>query len=231
MNAFPFDTVLFDLDGTLVDSSLDLAPAINHALALAGRAPVSMAVARSCIGGGTVQMLHRALEATGGPLDEARFATLADDMLAFYWAHIADNTVPFAGVAAALDELAAHGCKLAVCTNKLEAPARQLLDALGLTGHFTAIYGGDTLGPGRAKPAPDMLLAALADCGGSRAAMVGDTTFDARAARAAQMPCVIFTGGYLDAPLEEIGGDAVLEGFAALPQVLLSLPAAHQKNA
>lgn len=223
MTQFPFQAVLFDLDGTLVESSLDLTPAVNHALALAGREAVPETLVRTFIGGGAAVMLARALEATGGPVEEAEMARLTRELLEHYWAHIADHTVPYPGLLGALDVLAGHGCKLAVCTNKLEKPARALIDALGMTGRFTAIYGGDTLGPGRAKPAPDMLLAALADCGGGRAAMIGDSTYDVRAARAAGMPVVTYRYGYHDVPVDELGGDMMIDHFDALPGVLAGL--------
>ena len=223
MSQFPFAIVLFDLDGTLVDSNRDLAPAVNHALGLEGRAPVPEAMVRSFIGGGAALMLARALEATGGPVSAARMGELNAALLEHYWAHIADNTVPYPGLLGALDLLADRGVTLAVCTNKLERPARQLLEALGMTDRFAAIYGGDTLGPGRAKPEPDMLLAAAADCGAGRAAMVGDSTYDVRAARAAGMPCITYRYGYHDVPLAELGGDAMIDHYDELVAVLEGL--------
>lgn len=223
MSNFPFATVLFDLDGTLVDSNLDLAPAVNHALALEGRAPVALGDVRKFIGGGAALMLERALVATGGAVSHARFGELNEALLAHYIEHIADNTVPFPGVVDALDALVAKGCKLALCTNKAEEPARALLDALDLTRYFASIHGGDTLGRERAKPAPDMLLAAAADCGGGRAAMIGDSTFDVRAAKNAAMPVVAFAGGYPDEPLDELGADAVIAHYDELVGVLAGL--------
>ena len=223
MSNFPFTTVLFDLDGTLVDSNLDLAPAVNHALTLEGRETVALEDVRKFIGGGAALMLERALEATGGAVSEARMAELTSHLLEYYWAHIADNTVAYPGLLAALDSLAEHGCKLAVCTNKLEAPARQLLEILGMTGRFAAIYGGDTLGLDRAKPAPDMLLAAAADCGGGRAAMIGDSTYDVRAARNAGMPVVTYRYGYHDVPVAELGGDVMIDHYDELVGALAKM--------
>ena len=216
MADFPFEVILFDLDGTLVDSNLDLTPAVNHALSLESRPPVSGPDVRQMIGGGTTMLLQRALERSGGPVPEARFEQLLDALLEHYWAHIADNTVPFAGCIGALDLLLQKGCKLGVCTNKLEKPARQLLDALGLSERFSAVYGGDTLGPECAKPRPDMLLAAVADCGGGRAAMVGDSTYDVRAAKNAGLPVITYRYGYHDVPVDELGGDALIDHFDEL---------------
>ncbi|QZH75188.1 MAG: HAD-IA family hydrolase [Erythrobacter sp.] len=220
MNKFPFDIVLFDLDGTLVDSARDLAPAVNHALTEAGRPTVSESMTRTFIGGGTEMMLGKALEATGGMVDQAEFDRLTQVLLDHYWGHIADNTVPYPGCLGALDLLAGYGCKLAVVTNKAEAPARQLLEALGMTERFTTIYGGDTLGRERAKPLPNMLQAAISDCGGGQAAMVGDSTYDVRAGKAAGLPVVTCRFGYHDVPIAELGGDAMIDHFDELGGVL-----------
>lgn len=223
MADFPFDIVLFDLDGTLVDSARDLAPAVNHALGVLGRDPVSETATRGMIGGGTDMMLTRALEATGGLVEGAEYRKLSHALLDFYWANIAVNTVPYPGCLATLDLLAQHGCQLAVVTNKSEKPARQLLDALEMTDRFAAIYGGDTLGRERAKPLPDMLHAAIADCGGGRAAMVGDSTYDVRAGKAAGLPVVTYRYGYHDVPLPELGGDAMIDHWDELFGVLEDL--------
>ena len=223
MSNFPFDIVLFDLDGTLVDSARDLCPAVNHALAEIGRSPVTEQTSRGLIGGGTDMMLTRALEATGGMIDDAEYRQLSRALLDFYWDNIAVNTVPFPGCIEALEELAALGCKLAVCTNKSERPAHELLDALGMNGYFPVVYGGDTLGRENAKPSPDMLHAAIADVGGGRAAMVGDTTFDIRAGKAAGVATIACAFGYCDEPVAELGADAIIAGFAELVPSLRAL--------
>lgn len=223
MSKFPFDIVLFDLDGTLVDSNLDLGPAINHALSLEGRDPVPPEETQHLIGGGGMKMLERALERTGGIVSPERFDFLVEKLLEHYWAHIADNTVPYGGCIAALDDLRARGCRLAVCTNKSEGPARQLLDALDMTRLFDAIYGGDTLGRDRAKPVPDMLLAAAADCGGGRFAMVGDSSYDTRAAKAAGCPVVFVSFGYNDIPEDQIERHATIDHYSQLAEALEKL--------
>ncbi len=213
---FPFAIVGFDLDGTLVDSNRDLAPALNHALATLRRAPIAPDATVKLIGGGARRMLERAVELTGGlppPEDfEAAFAAL----LGHYEAHIADHTVPYPGCLETLDALAARGCRLAVVTNKVERLSVKLLEALGLAGRFDAIIGGDTLGPGRSKPAPDMIEAAIARCGGGAFAMVGDSTFDVLAARNAGVPVVALSFGYNDVPAAELGADAVIDHYDRL---------------
>ncbi len=226
MADFPFTIVGFDLDGTLVDSNRDIAPAVNHALASIGRAAVSDDAARALIGGGSVLMLERALERTGGPLPHAEFEALYRVLLAHYEEHIADNTVPYDGCLEALDSLTAKGVTLAVITNKAEHPTRKLLGELGMSHRFASILGGDSLGPGRAKPAPDMIEETIARCGGAAAghfAMVGDSTYDVGAARNAGVPVVCVSFGYHDVPVEELGGDALIDHFDELVPALEAL--------
>ncbi len=221
MPDFPFSILGFDLDGTLVESHRDLAPAVNHALAKAGRPPVDAEVVRSFIGGGTTGMLRAALEHTGGMLSQDQFDQRLDDVLAWYETHLAVETVPYPGCIAALDALAARDCMLAVVTNKTEAFAVRLLEELGLAGRFPVILGGDTLGPGRAKPAPDMVYEAIRRCREAgalegRFAMVGDSSYDIRAARAAGVPSVAVSFGYNDMPVAQLGADAIIDHYNEL---------------
>ncbi len=228
MTDFPFDIVGFDLDGTLLDTHEDLGAAVNHALALAGRPPVPLAGMRSLIGGGAKRMLERALS-DGGALPEAEFKPLYRQLLEYYEANIAVHSRLFPGGEAMLDDLAARGVKIAVVTNKFERFARLVLDELGLASRFYTIIGGDTLGPGRAKPARDQLDEMIArgasqglDQGcGRRAAYIGDTTYDTLAARAAGLPCVAVSFGFNDLPVHELGADAVIDHFDALVPALL----------
>lgn len=220
MAGFPFDTIGFDLDGTLVDTAPDLCRAVNHALSTIGREPLSEGETRNVIGGGTRAMLSRAVERTGGPIDEATFERLYDALIAYYERHTSEHSAPYPGCLAALDALQALGCRLAVVTNKQERFARKLLDELGLTARFDCLLGGDTLGPGRAKPARDMLDEALRRTGGTRLAMVGDSSFDVRAARAAEVPVVVLGIGYHDLPPDELGADAVIGHFDELVPTL-----------
>ena len=220
MSEFPFRIVGFDLDGTLVDSNRDLAPAINHALSTVDRAAIPPEATRKLIGGGARRMLERATELTGGTLPDDAFEAAFGELLVHYEAHIADNTVPYAGCLDALDALLDRGCKLAVITNKIEVYSRKLLDALGMTDRFAAILGGDTLGPGRAKPAPDMIDTAILLCGGGAFAMVGDSTYDVRAARNANVPVVALSFGYNDVPAAELGADAVIDRYDQLVDTL-----------
>jgi phosphoglycolate phosphatase len=226
MTDFPFATVGFDLDGTLVDTNPDIHPAVNHALALAGRPPVPHGQMTSLIGGGSRLMLERALNLGGGPLPGPQFEELYDALLVHYAGHIADNSRPYPGCLAALDDLAARGCKLAVVTNKFEHLSVLLLDKLGLSGRFASVIGGDTLGHGRNKPAPDMIHETIARCGGDqRFAMVGDSSYDVRAAKAAGKPCVVLSFGYNDAPADRLGADAVIDSYDELVPALETIAA------
>ena len=216
MAQFPFQIVGFDLDGTLVDSNRDLAPAINHALATIGRAAIPPEATVKLIGGGSRRMLERAMELTGGMPAEAEFEAVYGELLAHYEEHIADSSVPYPGCLEALDALLGRGCKLAVITNKIEVMSRKLLGALGMSDRFELILGGDTLGPGRAKPAPDMIDTAILTLGGGRFAMVGDSSYDVRAAKNAKVPVVALSFGYNDMPVHELGADAVIDHYDEL---------------
>jgi phosphoglycolate phosphatase len=222
MSQFPFAIVGFDLDGTLLDTHEDLAAAVNHALSLIGRAPLPASEVRKLVGGGAKLMLERALTLTGGvPADE--FDRLHQELLRFYEDNIAIHTRLYPGGAAMLDGLADRGVQLAVATNKLERFAVKLFDALGLTDRFATIIGGDTLGPGRGKPKPDMLDEMIQRSGGGRAAFVGDTTFDTGAARAAGLPCVAVSFGFNDLPMDQLGAAAVIDHFDDLIPALEAL--------
>jgi phosphoglycolate phosphatase len=222
MAQFPFRIVGFDLDGTLLDTHEDLGMAVNHALTIAGRLPVPVAEVRSLIGGGARRMLERALELTGG-IEAGQVDALYPELLRFYEANIAVRTRPYPGAEAMLDQLSGRGAKLALVTNKLECLAVSLLRELGLSERFFTVIGGDTLGPGRGKPAPDQLEEMVARGDGGRAAYVGDTTFDIRAAKAAGLPCVAVRFGFNDLPADELGADAVIDHFDDLIPALEQL--------
>lgn len=222
MADFPFDCVGFDLDGTLLDTAWDLGVALNHALESIGRATIPLEEVRGLIGGGTGQMLLGGLARTGG-LDGVDIAALTDRLVAFYADNIAHHTRLYPGGEAMLAELESRGVMIAVATNKREALARRLFDELGLSPRLATVIGGDTLGLDRAKPRPDMLLEMLARTGATRAAFVGDTTYDIGAARAARLPVVAVSFGFNDLPPNELGADAVIDHFDALIPALLEL--------
>lgn len=220
MSDFPFSAIGFDLDGTLVDTQLDLGVAVNHALALLGRDPVPPESVETLIGGGSRLMLRRALEQTGGMIGDAQFDELYPRLVEYYAANIAVHSRPYPGCLAALDKLQVYGCTLAVVTNKPEALALRLLEELDMLSRFASVIGGDTLL--RAKPHPDPVLAAMEHCG-RPFAMVGDSSFDIRAAKAAGAPSVALSFGYHDMPVEELDADRIIDHFDELVTALSDL--------
>lgn len=213
MGQIPFDIVVFDLDGTLADTAPDLAAALNHALAEMGRRPIPAEEVRRMVGHGARALLRKGLAATGA-MSEELVAQGFPLFIDYYEAHIADHTRPFEGVETALGALDAQGVRLAICTNKLEGLTHDLIAALGWTGRFNAIVGGDTL-PQR-KPDPAPVHEVIKRAGGGRAAFVGDSISDTDAARAAGIPCVALTFGFSDRPANELGATALIDHYDRL---------------
>ena len=215
-------TVVFDLDGTLVDTAPDLVATLNQILAREGLLPVDYGVARKMIGGGARAMIERGLLADGRPPEQS-IDRLVADFIDLYASQIAERSQPFPQLEAVLDELAARGCKLAACTNKLEWLSVRLLTKLRLAGRFAAICGQDTFGV--QKPHPDALLGTLRRAGGraERAVMVGDSQTDIATARAALVPVVAVDFGYTETPPAEFGADRLISHFDALPAAVRSL--------
>jgi len=222
MTHFLFKIVGFDLDGTLLDTSGDLAAAVNHALTSVDRPALSVEQVKPMIGGGARHMLKQGLTATGG-YDEAMLDTLHARLLAYYEANICVLTRPYPGVVDALDALAAKGVTLGIVTNKIERFARTVLAELGLIDRFACILGGDTLS--ESKPSPMPIHEMVRQCGGGRAAFVGDSIFDIQAGQAAGLPTVACSYGFLMQPVEDLGADAVIDGFDALIPTLERLGA------
>jgi phosphoglycolate phosphatase len=216
-------TIVFDLDGTLVDTAPDLIETLNTILGRHAVTPVAFDAARSMIGAGVKPLLQRALASKGREFAPAEIDRLFEEYLKLYAAHIADHSRPFPGLDRALDALEAQGCRLAVCTNKLEWLSVRLLDALGLSRRFAAICGQDTFT--MRKPDPDMLRLTIARAGGDtgHAVMVGDSMTDVATARAAGIPVVAVDFGYTETPASELGADRLISHFDALPQAVREL--------
>ena len=216
-------TVVFDLDGTLVDSAPDLVATLNIIFARNGLRPVAYDAARNMVGGGARALITRGLQAESRSLTAAEIDRLVADFIDHYATHIADHSRPFPGLEAALDALIARGCRLAVCTNKLEWLSRRLLDALGLSRRFVAICGADTFG--LRKPDPELLQRTLARVGGSPgcAIMVGDSINDIATARAAGVPVIAVDYGYTETPVAELGPDRVISALSELPAAVFDL--------
>jgi phosphoglycolate phosphatase len=218
--------VVFDLDGTLVDTAPDLISALNHVLDSEGLPPVPAQSARTMIGAGARKLIERGLEIEGRAMSVADIDRLTRDFIDYYAAHIADASRPFDGLEAALDELQAQGYRFAVCTNKLEWLSKRLLDALGLSPRFSAICGADTFGV--AKPDPAILQQTVARAGAtlSGAIMVGDAGPDVGVARRAGIPVIGVEFGYTDVPIAELRPDRLIGHFSDLPAAVGSLAGA-----
>jgi phosphoglycolate phosphatase len=220
--------IVFDLDGTLIDTAPDLVDTLNVILAREGLPPVPFAEARSMIGAGARRLLQRGLARDDVAPKPDELERLYKDFLAYYANHMADRSRPFPGLEAALDELARQGYRFAVCTNKLEQLSTQLLRLLKIDHRFAAICGQDTFGT--LKPDPDILRRTIARAGGDvgRALVVGDSTTDVATARAAGIPVIAVEFGYSDLPAAALGADAVVASFAALPAAVEGLVRARQ---
>ena len=220
-------TIAFDLDGTLVDTAPDLIDTLNYTLAQHGLSGVPFEAARPSIGGGARAMIENALATKGRESAPADVDRLYMAFVAYYAEHVADRSRPFPHVEATLDALAERGCRLAVCTNKLEWLSKRLLDKLHLTDRFAAICGQDTFG--LQKPNPKMFRLTVERAGGEpeHAIMVGDSATDIRTARAARVPVVAVDFGYTDIPIASLHPDRVISSFAQLPAVISELGTAN----
>jgi phosphoglycolate phosphatase len=219
----PAATIVFDLDGTLVDTAPDLVATLNALFARQGLRPVPYAQARNMIGGGARRMIERGLVEESVELSPGEVDRLLEDFIADYATRIAELSRPFPGLEAALDRLAAVGCNFAICTNKLEWLSVRLIAQLGLTARFAAICGQDTFKV--QKPDPEIVWRTLARAGGSRAraVMVGDSGTDIDAARGAGIPVVAVDFGYTEIPVAELAPDRVISHFAELPAAVREL--------
>jgi phosphoglycolate phosphatase len=216
-------TIIFDLDGTLVDTAPDLVDTLNVILAREGLPPVPFAAARNMIGGGARVLIERGLKAEGRNGHAAEIERLYSDFVAHYGDHLADRSLPFPGAVTAIEQLAARGCKFAVCTNKLEGLAVRLLDQLKLSRHFSAVCGQDTFG--LQKPDPEILLGTIRKAGGrpERSIMVGDSLSDIDVARAAKIPVIAVDFGYTETPVSLFEPDVVIGNFDKLPAAVLGI--------
>lgn len=221
-------TVVFDLDGTLIDTAPDLVETLNVILASEGLPPVPYQAARAMIGGGARGMIERGLAAEGRNPSKADLDRLFAAFIEHYAAHIADRSRPFPDLETALDLLMAQGFRLAVCTNKLESLAIQLLNELKLARRFAAICGQDTFGV--QKPDPEMLRQTILRAGGNpdRAVMVGDSKTDIHVAHAARVPVVAVDFGYTEASVTTWAPDRIISSFNHLAETIFEIAAARR---
>jgi len=212
--------VVFDLDGTLVDTAPDLTAALNAVMIREGRPAVPLDEVRHMVGRGARVLIERAMAASGLPAEARQTKTLVEHFLEYYDANIAVTSKPFEGAELCVRRLAARGHKIGICTNKPEALSLKLMSALNLRDLFPVILGADSR-PYR-KPDPRHLLDTIAELGGqpNSAVLIGDSETDVATARAANVPVVLVSFGYTETPVHQLGGDIVIDHFDALEAAL-----------
>lgn len=218
---------IFDLDGTLADTAPDLVAALNHVLTAEGLPQADFETARAFVGHGARVLIERAHRAHDIELDDARAMELTEQFVGFYAQNIADDTMLFPHVLDAMEEMAENGWAFAICTNKRESLARQLLDALDLTERFDAICGGDTFA--ERKPNGQHILKTIEAARGDPASsvMVGDSPPDVLAAKDANVPVIAVSFGYSNEPIGSLDPDVIIDTFADLQENADALVPSH----
>ena len=221
-------TLVFDLDGTLVDTAPDLAAATNYVMERIGLHPVADGDIRPYVGHGALAMVEQAAAAQGRLLQQQELYDLFEIFISHYTANISVRSKPYDGVLGALSRFKEQGATLAVCTNKIESHARALLKDLDMTGYFAAITGRDTLGI--FKPDPGHLTGTIALAGGekSRAVMIGDSETDILTAKAAKVPVVAVDFGYSIEPVASFKPDVVISHYNDLSAAITQVMSARQ---
>ena len=221
-----FDTVIYDLDGTLIDSARDMCLAVSRVLADHGLPPISDEDARHFMGEGSKMTMRRAFAKNGRTLDDAEVSAVTREFVRYYEQDPIRFTTAFDGVAEVVARLDGLRLKQGVCTNKFERPARMILEGLKLMPPIAAVAGADTFTV--RKPDPGHILQLIDKMGGrpDRSVMIGDSIHDVKAAHAAGLPAVLVSWGYTAQPASELGAEAVIERFDALPQALERIAAA-----
>ncbi len=221
----PFEALIFDLDGTLIDSAPDVCASVNRVLAADGRRALTLDEAKDMVGWGGRVLVEKALAlTTGAPGTEKATEGEIDDalngFLETYAAHPVEHSIVFPGVIEVLDQFKANGVAMGLCTNKPKATTGPVLDAMGLGGYFTAIACGDAV-PHR-KPDGRHVLHVIEELGASveTSAMIGDSESDITAAINARIKSVAVTFGYAHVPMDELGADALIDTFKDLPRAL-----------
>ncbi len=213
--------LIFDLDGTLVDTAPDLLGATNAVLRSQGRREVDPATLRHMVGFGARSLIQQAMAATGAPVEDAQLSPLVDRFVAHYRAHIADLSVPFDGVEETLEVLRAEGAPMAVLTNKPQELADLLLKALKLDRFFPVIYGAGRMS--YVKPDARIFHDVVRDLGCGSGIMIGDSVTDLATGRAAGAPVILVSYGYTPEPAASLGGDAVTDDFRTIPALARGL--------
>ncbi len=215
-----FDTIIYDLDGTLIDSAKDMQLAVSRVLADHGLPPVTEDDVRIFMGQGSKVTMAKAFAKYDKALDDEALSAVTREFVRYYEADPISHTVAFEGVVQVVEQFAGLGLKQGVCTNKFERPSRMILEHLNLMPPIADVAGADTF-PVR-KPDPRHILMLVERMGGSaaRTVMIGDSIHDVEAAHGAGLPAVLVSWGYTARPASELGAEAVIERFGALPEAL-----------
>jgi len=217
---FKAEAIVWDLDGTLVDSAPDLATALNTVLDMRGFANHSLETVRTMIGNGVPKLIERGFNAIGVRLDAEQLEQLIPIFVKVYSECATEQTRPYPGIVETLEQLQAMNIPMGVCTNKPEALSRQILDGLNLSRFFNSVVGGDTTST--RKPDPQPVLRCLQELATEPKAglMIGDSTVDVGAARAAGVEVGVVPWGYRSVPVENLGADFILEDLSELPKLI-----------
>jgi phosphoglycolate phosphatase len=208
--------LVFDLDGTLVDTAPDLMHATNHVLTSLGRRPITMDEVRAFVGHGARALIARGFEATGEPVAPRALEALYQKFVIYYSANIAVASAPFPGLVPLLKRCKADGIVMGVCTNKLEGLSVQLLDALELSPYFKSVVGSDTLGISKPDPAPYFATLERLGAMDAPSIMIGDSETDIKTARAAGVPVITVSFGYTAKPVHVYSPDYVVDHFSEM---------------
>lgn len=205
--------LIFDLDGTLVDTAPDLMASTNHVLALLGRRAITMAEVRSFVGHGAKALIERGCNATGEPVQASDLERLYEAFIAYYSANIAVNSLIFPGVVKLLERCHDAGIKCGVCTNKLESLSVQLINEIGLARHFGCIIGPDTVGIAKPNPAPYFEAVRRLGVAVENSIMLGDSETDILTAKAAGVPIIAVPFGYTPQPVQTYNPTHLVQHF------------------
>lgn len=215
-----FDTVLYDLDGTLIDSAKDMQVAVSNVLRDHGLPPVTEDDVRFFMGQGSKVTMGKAFAKYGKTLDEPALTDATEEFVRYYEADPISNTTAFAGVAEVVAHFGRLGLKQGVCTNKFETPSRMILEHLKLMPPITDLAGADTFPVRKPDPRHILMLLERMGCDPKRAVMIGDSIHDVESAHGAGLPAVLVSWGYTQKPASELGAEAVIQRFDALPEAL-----------
>ncbi|SCB56421.1 phosphoglycolate phosphatase [Rhizobium aethiopicum] len=224
MTPAPAPLVVFDLDGTLLDTHTDLVESLNHTIAALGLEPVSYDDLTHLVGQGARVMIERACRLRSHPVSAETLPPLVERFVAHYAGNMPGATQPYPGLVAAMDRLKSAGYRLAVCTNKMENLALGLLDKLDLTHYFDAVTGGDSFE--YRKPDARHLTGTIERAGGdvSRTVMIGDSINDIAVAKNAGVPSIAVPFGYSDVPVSSLDPDVIITHYDELtPELVESL--------